>query len=236
MNKSAFRGRLGVRPDYPTLRKEREGWGTRQLVAGVEPKSAFDPPGRSLIFRQSAVQKALVFHHHRRHGERGGVCEGERDVSDAKLGGQLCGASAQLEGGSASCFTLNLKFIPGDASAYAGSQCLCACFFGGEPCGKTFRTAAFAAAIGDLVIGKNAVQKAVAVAFDGLRNALNLDQIHARSDQHADHITMGSIPVIGITNRSTCSAAEDSPYMDDQLNKRGIVEFNQYPYVRYAFR
>jgi hypothetical protein len=23
--------------DYPTLRKEREGWGTRRLVTGIEP-------------------------------------------------------------------------------------------------------------------------------------------------------------------------------------------------------
>jgi hypothetical protein len=32
-----------VRFAYPTLRKEREGWGTRQLVAGIESKSAFIP-------------------------------------------------------------------------------------------------------------------------------------------------------------------------------------------------
>jgi hypothetical protein len=31
---------LRVRADYPTLRKEREGWGTRQLVAEIEAKSA----------------------------------------------------------------------------------------------------------------------------------------------------------------------------------------------------
>jgi hypothetical protein len=30
-----------VRFDYPTLRKEREGWGTRRWVEGKEPKSAF---------------------------------------------------------------------------------------------------------------------------------------------------------------------------------------------------
>jgi hypothetical protein len=29
-----------VRFDHPTLRKEREGWGTRRLVAGLEPKGA----------------------------------------------------------------------------------------------------------------------------------------------------------------------------------------------------
>jgi hypothetical protein len=29
-----------VRVEYSTLRKEREGWGTRQLVAGIESKSA----------------------------------------------------------------------------------------------------------------------------------------------------------------------------------------------------
>jgi hypothetical protein len=27
-----------ARFDYPTLRKEREGWGTRRLVAGTEPE------------------------------------------------------------------------------------------------------------------------------------------------------------------------------------------------------
>ena len=27
--------------DYPTLRKEREGWGTRRLVAGIEPKACY---------------------------------------------------------------------------------------------------------------------------------------------------------------------------------------------------
>ena len=37
---------------------------------------------------------ALVFHHHRRHGERGGVREGKRNSSDAELGGQQRGASA----------------------------------------------------------------------------------------------------------------------------------------------
>jgi hypothetical protein len=42
MNKIYFRYFLllreggRVRFDYPTLRKEREGWGTRQLVAGIE--------------------------------------------------------------------------------------------------------------------------------------------------------------------------------------------------------
>jgi hypothetical protein len=32
---SAVAGGGRVRFDYPTLRKEREGWGTRQLVAGI---------------------------------------------------------------------------------------------------------------------------------------------------------------------------------------------------------
>jgi hypothetical protein len=32
-----------VRFAYPTLREEREGWGTRRLVAGMDPKSVFLP-------------------------------------------------------------------------------------------------------------------------------------------------------------------------------------------------
>jgi len=36
-----------VRFEYPTLRKEREGWGTRRLVAGIEPKGGwYSPNGR----------------------------------------------------------------------------------------------------------------------------------------------------------------------------------------------
>jgi hypothetical protein len=29
---------LRIDTGYPTLRKEREGWGTRRFVAGIEPK------------------------------------------------------------------------------------------------------------------------------------------------------------------------------------------------------
>ncbi len=38
-----------VKFDYPTLREEREGWGTRRLVAGTELKSAFIPPSTCAI-------------------------------------------------------------------------------------------------------------------------------------------------------------------------------------------
>jgi hypothetical protein len=62
MNKSAFRGRLGVRPDYPTLRKEREGWGTRQLVEGIEPKGAFLLP--STCYRQASLLKSETWATH----------------------------------------------------------------------------------------------------------------------------------------------------------------------------
>ena len=39
---SAAVGDVGARFDYPTLRKRREGWGTRTLVAGMKPKSVLD--------------------------------------------------------------------------------------------------------------------------------------------------------------------------------------------------
>jgi hypothetical protein len=41
---SAVVGGGRVRFEYPTLRKEREGWGTRRLVAAIDPKSAHSTP------------------------------------------------------------------------------------------------------------------------------------------------------------------------------------------------
>ena len=37
-----------VRFDYPTLRKKREGWGTRRFAAGIKPKSSSPRPGPPL--------------------------------------------------------------------------------------------------------------------------------------------------------------------------------------------
>src|ERR1700761_5226704 len=83
---------------------------------------------------------------------------------------------------AASWLTRHLKFIPGDAAADPRPQSFCRCFFGGKAGRETFRAGAFATAIGDLIIGENAAQKTVAIALDRLRDALNLDQIHAGSD------------------------------------------------------
>ena len=47
--KSIHTEREMVKFDYPTLREEREGWGTRRLVAGTELKSAFIPPSTCAI-------------------------------------------------------------------------------------------------------------------------------------------------------------------------------------------
>jgi hypothetical protein len=47
---SAFRGSLKVRSDYPTLRKEREGWGTRRSVDGIEPETKVDLQRKQLLF------------------------------------------------------------------------------------------------------------------------------------------------------------------------------------------
>ena len=39
-DKQNMRGRAsGVERWYPTLRQEREGWGTRSLVGGIEPRA-----------------------------------------------------------------------------------------------------------------------------------------------------------------------------------------------------
>jgi hypothetical protein len=92
--------------------------------------------------------------------------------------------------------TLNLKLIPRDSPADAGTERLRSRFFGGETSGEAFRTCPSTAAVGDLIIGVNSPQKSFAVALDRLRDTLNLNQVHASPDQHADHITMGSFSVI----------------------------------------
>jgi hypothetical protein len=51
-----------VKSDDPTLRKEREGWGTRQLVEGIEPKSAFVPP--FTCRRQASLLKSQTWATH----------------------------------------------------------------------------------------------------------------------------------------------------------------------------
>jgi hypothetical protein len=87
--------------------------------------------------------------------------------------------------------TPNLEFIPRNPSADSGSQRLRPRFFGCKSCRKAFRAHPLAPAIGNLMVGINPPQKPIAVSLDGLRDPIDLNQIDAGPDQHADHITMG---------------------------------------------
>jgi hypothetical protein len=51
-----------VRPGFPTLRKEREGWGTRRLLPGIEPKGADDVPARTYCGEKPRSQKRDLGH------------------------------------------------------------------------------------------------------------------------------------------------------------------------------
>ena len=61
-------------------------------------------------------------------------------------------------------------------SANTGPECLHHRLFGGEPCCQLTRSAS---AVDDLIVRVNAMQKAVAVAGEHIRYAVDLDDIHA---------------------------------------------------------
>jgi hypothetical protein len=85
----------------------------------------------------------------------------------------------------------HLELIPRDSPADSGSQSFRGCLLGCESGGEALRASTSAAAISDFMIGIDTAEKAVAITFNGPRDALDLDQIHASPDQHGDHITMG---------------------------------------------
>jgi hypothetical protein len=154
-------------------------------------------PTIAFSFELGSWSGESAFHHHRGHRQAAGVGEGKGNCFYPEFPGQQGGPSAQFKHGPPSRLTLNLELSPCDSAADAGSQRFRSRLFGGKTCGEAFCTRSLtAAAIGDLMIGVNAAQKAFAVAFDRVRDALDLDQIHACANQHAEHITMGSFPVI----------------------------------------
>jgi hypothetical protein len=59
-NQSVSLGNCGVRSDHPTLRKEREGWGTRRFVEGTGPKSSALPPPSSVVGESLAQTRNLL--------------------------------------------------------------------------------------------------------------------------------------------------------------------------------
>lgn len=66
----------------------------------------------------------------------------------------------------------------------AGAEGFGSSFFGGKAGGETLDSTGSGAAIRDFVAGEYALEKAVAVALNGARDARNLDEVDAGADQH----------------------------------------------------
>jgi hypothetical protein len=66
----------------------------------------------------------------------------------------------------------------------AGAEGFSSCFFSGETRGKTFCRAGSGAAIGYFLSGKDTLEKAIAITFDGTGDARNFDEVDSRADQH----------------------------------------------------
>ena len=211
-------------------RKTSEMWGTRHLLSGYRRKGSASRSG-ALRFLPSSRRNARAPNQPSIITvaiARPDVCVRESEMLFTPSSVASTAARPRSSRtGPPSRLARNLKLNPRDPPADASSQCFGSRLFGRETRGETLRTASLAAAIGDLMICVNTAQKALAVAFDGMRDALDLNQIHARPDQHADHITMGSFPVISIANRGTCSAVEDCDNVADQLSKQGIFEVRE---------
>lgn len=105
-------------------------------------------------------------------------------MPDAQLSGNGTGAAGEMKGGPLSWRAEHLQLFPGNAVLNARAEGFGASLFRGEARGEALCECGFGAAIGDLLVGKDALQKAVAVAFDGVRDARYFDEVDSRAHQH----------------------------------------------------
>jgi hypothetical protein len=73
---------------------------------------------------------------------------------------------------------------PDNPAGGSGAQRFHRGFFGGKARGKTFGGVLFTLALPNLLLGKDASQKAIAKARDGLRDARNFTDVHSGSYDH----------------------------------------------------
>lgn len=112
-------------------------------------------------------------------------------MADAELSGNGTGSAAEMQCGTLPGRAADFQFLPGDSVLDAGAERLRGCLFGGKAGRETLRGSGSCAAIRDLIIGKDTPQEAIAVAFDGLRNARYLDEIDSRAQQHVATVAQG---------------------------------------------
>ena len=100
--------------------------------------------------------------------------------------------AGKFQAGTARCQSRDLDLTPGNSPSHSGTQGLGRCLFGRKTGGETLGMIALCAAIGDFPGGVDAAQKTLAIARNRAGNALHFDQVHAGTDEHADHSTMGN--------------------------------------------
>src|SRR4051794_38953760 len=79
--------------------------------------------------------------------------------------------------------------FPGNPAGGSGAQRLHRRFLSGKTRGKALDRVLFALAIPNLLLGKDAMQKAIAKARNGLRYARNFADVHSGSDNHQANST-----------------------------------------------
>ena len=76
----------------------------------------------------------------------------------------------------------DLDVAPQHALRVSGAERFHRCFLGGESAGKMNRGNAPTPAVSDLALGENAVNESIAVALDGLRNAIDVGRVDSQPD------------------------------------------------------
>ncbi len=126
----------------------------------------------------------MIFEHYCCDGDRFAVGEGEGDPFDSEFLCYFQRPSGEVHGWALARRAANFEFGPGEAVLDSSAKGLGCGFFCSEAGGEALGTVLLAMAVVDFGGRKNALQKARTVAFDGAGDALDLDHIYARSNQH----------------------------------------------------
>jgi hypothetical protein len=113
------------------------------------------------------------------------VCESDkRGILHAQPGGNLAGFSVKSDRRTSARQAHNFAIPPAHAVAPARAQSLHRRFFGGETRGVALHPVCLRVAVASFARRINALQKAVAKAFDRLPDARNLRDVDACADDH----------------------------------------------------
>lgn len=123
------------------------------------------------------------------NGLSGCMCERERCVLGAQLLRKLGSYPVEDQGGTPAGLSLNFNIAPADTVIPSRSQSFHASFLRGKTGREPFDVVGFGLAITDFSLGEDALQKAIAKALDGGRQAWYFDNVNPGAHDHAGKIT-----------------------------------------------